>query len=66
MQEVMIFTSSISQRKTSLSKPLLPSKNIILRFFSTARQLQLYLISTNVINKYLLRSETCYVKNNHL
>ena len=59
-------TSSISQRKISLSKPLLPSKNIILRFFITARQLQLYLISPNVINKYLLRSETCYVKNNHL
>ena len=51
MQEVMIFTSSISQRKISLSKPLLPSKNIILRVVITARQEKLSLISPNVINK---------------
>ena len=31
-------TSSIYQRKVSLSKPLLSSKNIILRFAITARQ----------------------------
>ena len=55
-------TSSISQRKISLSKPLLSSNNIILRFAITARQSWLSLISLNVISKYLWRSETVMSK----
>ena len=50
----------------SLSQPLLSSNNIILLFFITAHQVQLFLIPPNMINKFLWCSETCRVKNIYL
>ena len=61
-----LLTSSSFQGKISSSQPLLSSKNIILGFVITARQVYLSLISPNAINNYLRRSETCHFKNNYI